>query len=311
MTACIYICSAGHSGSTLLDLLLGSHSDVESLGEINQFPKNVSLDTVCTCGSKVSECGFWRSVVSLLDERLGTHIWNDPYSLNLGYHKAKIVVDRKHQTPLYNIERKVVLGLKYFELLKGVCIPGFLTRKFDEGISNLYALYEAVGDINGKHYVVDSSKSYLNAASLFSRYPEGTRIILLVRDGRAVLNSGLKNGFSREQSIKAWMNTYTRSAPLFDRLQAGSAILSVQYESLATHVEAELRRICGFIGLDYEPEMLEYASKTQHSTNGNDMRLQKRAEIKLDESWRTMLTEADLSYFEQHAGEYNRSMGYT
>ena len=41
----IYICSAAHLGSTLLDLLLGSHSRVASLGEISKLLKNIALNT--------------------------------------------------------------------------------------------------------------------------------------------------------------------------------------------------------------------------------------------------------------------------
>jgi hypothetical protein len=32
----VFICSAGHSGSTLLDMMLGSHFASESVGELQQ-----------------------------------------------------------------------------------------------------------------------------------------------------------------------------------------------------------------------------------------------------------------------------------
>ena len=44
-----FICSAGHAGSTLLDLLLGANSAAVSLGEITHLPKNLALNTPCTC----------------------------------------------------------------------------------------------------------------------------------------------------------------------------------------------------------------------------------------------------------------------
>src|SRR5690606_236057 len=39
----VFICSAGHSGSTLLDMLLGTHSRAESLGELVNLPLDIEL----------------------------------------------------------------------------------------------------------------------------------------------------------------------------------------------------------------------------------------------------------------------------
>jgi len=66
----IYITSKGNSGSTLLDLLISSHSQVTSLGEINvlsarrkkMLPQTV-LESRCTCGAKpILDCLFWQGV---------------------------------------------------------------------------------------------------------------------------------------------------------------------------------------------------------------------------------------------------------
>jgi len=65
----IYIASKGHSGSTLLDLLISSHSQVTSLGEIKvlsagrkKSPQTV-LERRCTCGAKfILDCLFWQGV---------------------------------------------------------------------------------------------------------------------------------------------------------------------------------------------------------------------------------------------------------
>lgn len=51
----LYICSAGRSGSTLINLVLGSHSQCMSLGEIEHLPKNIALNTPCSCGAAARE----------------------------------------------------------------------------------------------------------------------------------------------------------------------------------------------------------------------------------------------------------------
>ena len=59
-TKLVYIASMGHSGSTLLDLLIGAHSEVLSVGEVKGFATG---QEECSCEAPtVWECRFWRSV---------------------------------------------------------------------------------------------------------------------------------------------------------------------------------------------------------------------------------------------------------
>ncbi len=76
----IYILSLGHSGSTLLDLFLGSHSHIESGGEILKFYDFMSADStrsdearVCTCGVHVNNCSYWESVRNSIRDIYGNH----------------------------------------------------------------------------------------------------------------------------------------------------------------------------------------------------------------------------------------------
>lgn len=68
--AVLYVVGAGHSGSTLLDLMLGGHPDVQSLGELATYddyfgPADGPMpwaERGCTCGVHVSRCPFWAAV---------------------------------------------------------------------------------------------------------------------------------------------------------------------------------------------------------------------------------------------------------
>jgi hypothetical protein len=57
----ILIASAGHSGSTLLDLLIGNHPLVASAGEMNRLTLHAP-DRVCACGATVTNCSYWKQV---------------------------------------------------------------------------------------------------------------------------------------------------------------------------------------------------------------------------------------------------------
>ena len=57
-----YICSAARSGSTLLDVLLGNHSRVASLGEFSFLSKAIALNQTCSCGESIHKCPAWSKI---------------------------------------------------------------------------------------------------------------------------------------------------------------------------------------------------------------------------------------------------------
>lgn len=59
----IYVLSSGRSGTTLLDLLLGSASRAWTVGEAQLLPWELREERApCGCGRPVDECPFWRQV---------------------------------------------------------------------------------------------------------------------------------------------------------------------------------------------------------------------------------------------------------
>ena len=305
----VYICSAGHSGSTLLDMLIGSHSKIESLGEITHLPKNLSLNTICGCGDPVKECDFWKGVLGDLGERLNIKMLSDPYSFDLGYIAAKVIVDKKHQTRVYNLSRKISHALLYVYYRYKIPLHFFVARKFKRSILNNIELYHSIRRTSGADMVVDSSKAYIKGLGIYLHNKEETRVVLLVRDGRGVFYSNIKRGFDRKKSLSGWMNYYKRALSLLDRYVDNGHMLLVKYEDLAKNTEQILRNISNFLEIEYESEMLDFSSKVHHITNGNNTRF-KSSEIKLDEAWKQGLSDSDLKYFNDHALQLNRRFGY-
>lgn len=68
----VFIASLGHSGSTLLDLILGGHPSVVGLGEVGGAVLPRPADgaegrgPVCSCGHGATDCGFWGAVLPRL-----------------------------------------------------------------------------------------------------------------------------------------------------------------------------------------------------------------------------------------------------
>lgn len=75
----ILIASAGHSGSTLLDLLIANHPSVSSAGEMNRLTLHAP-DRVCACGATVTKCAYWsqvRAVISRNRNRKALIRWDE------------------------------------------------------------------------------------------------------------------------------------------------------------------------------------------------------------------------------------------
>ncbi|MGC6482623.1 MAG: sulfotransferase [Synechococcus sp.] len=68
----LYITSRGHSGSTLLSLLVCGHSQVVSAGELKMLSNPDPQRRLCSCHRQVpSECPFWRAVEQRVKDRIG------------------------------------------------------------------------------------------------------------------------------------------------------------------------------------------------------------------------------------------------
>lgn len=86
--------------------------------------------------------------------------------------------------------------------------------------------------------------------------------------------------------------------------------LMVRYEDLVATPSDTLQRVCTFLGVEFEPEMLAYRSRPSVAIGGNRMRYERTEHIVLDDEWRTALTRGDRLRFAVTGGVLNRLQGY-
>lgn len=69
----LYITCLGHTGSTLLDMILASHSEVTSVGSVLTFTK--SPHAKCNCGAdSVTCCHYWQKVDIAVHDIIGLRL---------------------------------------------------------------------------------------------------------------------------------------------------------------------------------------------------------------------------------------------
>ncbi|MBA3534829.1 MAG: sulfotransferase [Ardenticatenales bacterium] len=265
-----FIAGAGHSGSTLLGLILGSHHECFYGGEV----KKISLSK----GGVPREKGVCR--------RCGPEcaIWN--------------------------------------------------------GLSELDApdLYEALSLRTRKPVIIDSAKNtewIREQVSHLFRTSATPFLIFLQRDGRAVINSRIRKypSIAVETLIRDWMEQIASTNELFDAF-AGKKI-KLHYEALATEPEASVERLCDFLEIPFEREILDYYQHEHHAIAGNIgtqflvakaqavetpyVRLSARNEyyyanhplgIHLDLRWKEELSPSARAIFEEIAAPLNADLSW-
>ncbi|MES1200570.1 MAG: sulfotransferase [Pseudomonadota bacterium] len=117
--------------------------------------------------------------------------------------------------------------------------------------------------INGLHRFGDirvSGRAF-DAIGHFVDQMAQTPTIFIIRDGRTCVSSKMRRArLSIEDAIRCWKF----SIALLRRTQASAARLVVlKLEDLVTNPEQELRRVCVFLGVDYDPVMLQGTANTK------------------------------------------------
>ena len=115
----VFIMGPGHCGSTLLDLILGSHSNTFSLAELHAISKRLEFakrGNTCLCGICSGKCAFWdeqasfsvlklfysrKSKLSRVLFKLSRYFFN-PYHFIFRWSNKSILIDSSKQPYWFN-----------------------------------------------------------------------------------------------------------------------------------------------------------------------------------------------------------------
>jgi len=139
-----------------------------------------------------------------------------------------------------------------------------LLRRFRTGhashrelLAHALALYR---DRRGAMRVVEKTPAHLAHVPRILRWFPDARIVLLQRDGRDAVMSMMDAAFTHDDLRRHCAN-WRRMALLGERLVRDhpDRVLQVRFEDLVFDPESTIRRVDGFLGLEFQPRQLQPA----------------------------------------------------
>ena len=236
----LYIMGRGYSGSTILDILLGGSTRIESVGELISGLSQIDR-AVCSCGAPIPECPFWREV-RRRTEAEGVD-WDEACRTSGMQRRASSLLWRAWRARRDDPDEKRLARITA-------------------------ALQRAITATAGKEHLLDSSKTPARALFLLRHLPEA-RIIHLVRDPRSVMQSylwrlepgnvgfllyGRRRSWGRVVPLALASGIWTVGnlmCELIARLHPGR-VVRVRYEDLRARPEAVLVELGRSFDLDLD-----------------------------------------------------------
>jgi hypothetical protein len=177
------------------------------------------------------------------------------------------------------------------------------------------AFYEAEARSHGKNRLwVKENHAYRIADYLLSHFPDA-RFVAVVRDPRDMAatwrdlaSGGVKRGAAQ------WEIDQRGTIELHAKLRDIGRSILVSFEDLVLNAEETLRSICSFLGIEYEPGMLDFYTQEIVVRNAEKMVSWKDLKKPLDPAevgkYKQDLNEAETRYVEAVCRELMPIFGY-
>ena len=288
------ILSRGHSGSTLLDIILGSIPGVFSMGEFHflswQLWRNGEQSKngqdLCTCGKTFFRCDVWGKVLQQISEKHGVDYISNPKKLRLvlygrdSYFNETRFLDRL----LRELTCRSCTWPLWEHLLR-LLLNAPLGRK----VRNNWDVFDVVFDVVQPTCIVDSTKDIARFQALHMERPDQIVPLVLYRNARGIASSALKYKNDPRKELDSWLKSYNqRIFPVLQKLDCSYE--TVEYESLTQDPAGVRARIASRLGIEASPCPEVFQSKDYHLVAGNPMRYQPEIRVRYDDSWQTRLT---------------------
>lgn len=275
-TKVLYVAADEHSGTDVLERLLGGIDGVVVLGEVaHLWHRGLASNEACGCGRPFHECDFWSSI--------GEKAFGGWDQVDLRHVlRLKAEVDRQRRLtrtvrrwPAAEQRRRIVEYSEYYR-----------------------RIYDAAAELTGAELIVDSSRLAPTAAALSHNRHIDLRLLHLVRDSRAVVHSRSRAVATLHEQPRT-TSEVARQWVRHDLTMRGLAYRGIKavparFEDVLTDPAAELARFWRELTLPGEPLVPvsdgELELRPLHAVAGYPLRFEGgHLQLEPDDSWRAQL----------------------
>lgn len=180
------------------------------------------------------------------------------------------------------------------------------------------AVYRTYADARGKARFGDKTPAYMQHLGLLERVFPGAQYVHILRDGRDAALSFVamrrrpRFNWARPRGLGDFACQWdleVRAARRFGATVGGDRYLELRYEDLVADPERGLRDVCSFLGLAFEPPMLEYHHGRDERALQDHPRLAQPPTVGVRD-WREQMAPRDVERFEAIAGPLLGELGY-
>ena len=299
----VHLVSCEYSGSTLLSFVLASHPKISSVGELVGW---TSPDYKCSCGNIMKECPFWTEVQKKMILK----------GYDYDFYNAKLNISPYFQKGFLS----KTLYYFYFYVFKSPSLERFrdlffriflypwytkIVGIFLEGVQ----LAQSISEVEGSEIFFDATKDHFRLKLLKDFCEAPVKVIHLVRDGKAVVNSFVKRGHSYQRAINHWVQKNQIVENLKRHFSSSMDFYLLRYEDLCSRPSETLSKISSFLGIEDDFRLSSFNPENYHII-GNSMRLKFDGSIREPKNDTSLLTKRMEKDFELAAHELYRKYGY-
>lgn len=300
----LYVVGVGRSGSTILDILLGDHAQLESVGELINVNSSAWIkDEFCSCHNKASECEFWVRVKAVWLEKSGVTDLTEYSQLQ-----------DQFEFCLYKPSR----------LQKAADAD---PKAYERFLQLTELMYVAISEVSGRSVIVDSSKSRVRGYHLAKLPKLDLHFVHLIRDTRDIINSlrkthapDLENGVQQPlRSLPGWRTSLSwilanlQTHHLIKHYSDGRYCV-IKYEDLLEFPEIAIGKIQAMLDIDLSSVIKSAqtgrALDVGHTVAGNRLRMQDTVSFNAKKPAIKKLSAIDTLSFSVFAYWLARQYGY-
>ncbi|SFB01086.1 Sulfotransferase family protein [Lentibacillus halodurans] len=195
----------------------------------------------------------------------------------------------------------------------GVKLKNSQALNYDEVINDIVSEYASLVDKKNFNIWVDHTPNNIQNLCLLNQKFPNSKFIHIIRDGRAVAASVIPLDWGPntiEEAAHFW-NEKVSFGLAAEKFFGSDKLLTVHYENIVANPEKVLKKICNFLNIDFQYNMLSgNGFKLPSYTNTQHRLIGSKPSTKRINSWEQNLSKDEIAMFENISKDLLSYLGY-